>query len=369
MRIQYTMRFEIEIWTIRKLLLTHEKKRLNLNPPYQRNDIWTEKAQKALITSIKEGMPIPNFFLHKRHKDHYDIADGQQRTRAIIAYTSKEIPDSENINFQNERQFLDYKIPIVIIADDVTEEEIRKFYVTVNNSGLRLNQPELTKSKYFDSNILELVEGLTKLKSFKELGIFSDKQESRMIDREFVEELVAQIKYGIGDKKNNIKRLYEENSNISKAEIKSLKTSFENVLKVCFTLNKYYTFEQTRYSQRNDFYTLFKFIYDNINLKPHTFEKFYLLLVRIQNDISPSNEKCEPLQFYAYRCVSQSNSKSAREDRLIFFNSLLLNDSDKPNKVQKALMKYYALNEDDLLKIEGYITLKANNIKSQFIEE
>lgn len=363
------MRFVIEKWKIRELIAHYKKNHLNLNPPYQRNDIWTETSQKNLIESIKEGMPIPNFFFHKRKKDYYDIADGQQRTRAILAYSEKEISDSNNVFFKNEAKFLDYEIPIVVINEDITEEEIRLFYVKVNNTGLRLNKPELTKATFFNSKVLKLVEELSELKSFTEMGIFSTKQEERMVDREFVEELVAQIKYGISDKKNIIKRLYEENIDIADKELKNLKESFESVLKVCSTLNKSFEFKNTRYSQKNDFYTLFGFILNNLTLKQSSFHEFFALLVKIQDDISPSNEDCEPLQFYAYRCVSQSNSKSAREDRISFFNSLLLNTKSTPNVIQNKLMKYYKLKDHDLVKIEGYLTFRTDNIETKFIED
>jgi hypothetical protein len=360
------MRFIIDKWSIQKLLSLRAKKLLNLNPSYQRNDIWTEKAQMDLISSIKNGMPIPNFFLHRKKDEIFDVADGQQRTRAIIAYSIGEITDLNGRKFENEEQFLDYEIPIVVINEDVSEEDIRSFYVKVNNTGLRLNKPELTKAKYFNTNILKLVEDLCELESFKSLGIFSEKQEDRMIDREFVEELVALIKYGISDKKNMIKRLYEENDNITGDEIASITIAFDHVLRIFSALNNSYKFQETRYSQKNDFYTFFGFVYNNLGLKQSSFDKFFSLLLKIQGDISPSNEKCEPLQFYAYRCVSQSNSKAAREDRLTFFNELLLNDKKKPNKLQKILIKFYSLNATDIIEVENYLTLNPDNIKTKF---
>ena len=73
------MKFKVEIWTIQKLFDTYENDVLNLNPPHQRNNIWTEKSQKILISSIKDGMPIPTFFLHEKANNAFDAADGQQR--------------------------------------------------------------------------------------------------------------------------------------------------------------------------------------------------------------------------------------------------------------------------------------------------
>lgn len=187
-----------------------------------------------------------------------------------------------------------------------------------------------------------------------------------MIDREFVEELVAQIEFGIGDKKNNIKKLYDISEQFTELEILGLKKSFSDILKVFSEMNKVSDFNSTRYSQRNDFYTLFGFIHKNLSIEASAFVNFYKLLLKIQDDISPSNEKCEPLQFYAYRCVSQSNSKSAREDRLEFLNLLLLNQKNKPNKLQKQLMKYYSLPVPDLVLVDKFFTLNPKNIRTQY---
>jgi len=359
------MRFKIEKWKIKELFAKHNSKELNLNPPYQRNDIWTEKAQKDLINSIQNGFPIPNFFFHQRSKNLFDVADGQQRTRAILAYIDKEISDSNKKYFDNEVEFLNYEIPIVIINQDVTDDEIRKFYVKVNNTGLRLNTPELTKSTYFDSDVLKLVESLTESDDFKQLGIFTEKQEERMIDREFVEELIVQLHYGIGDKKNAIKTLY--NDNISEDQLAIIKSSFEKIIKIC--VDSEFDFSNSRYSQRNDFYTLFGFVKNNLQLSQEVFNYFFSILFAMQDDISPSNEDCEPLQYYAYRCVSQTNSKSARLDRLEFFNSLFLNKSETPNKIQKQIMKYYGFKNSDLKKVEGFLLFDSSKIVNKFKEE
>lgn len=360
------MKFKVEIWTIQKLFDTYKNNGLNLNPPYQRNNIWTEKSQKILISSIKDGMPIPTFFLHGKGTNIYDVADGQQRCRAIFAYIKGEVTDNNNTIFRDdlEAAFLNYELPVVVIDKSVSQEKIREFYVMVNNTGMKLNKPELTKAKYFDSSILNLVEDLTDSPNFKALGIFQSKQSDRMIDREFVEELVALLHFGIGDKKNDVKKLYE--ATISSDIIDELKSKFSSILEVFITQNDRGQFSQSRYSQRNDFYTLFKFVANNPKISESEYCIFFEVLMKIQYDISPSNENSPELQYYAFNCVSQSNAKQSREARLKFFEELLLNDSGNINKVQKALLKYYRIKEVNVLKVGKYITLDPKLIESQF---
>jgi len=360
------MKFQIEVWTIQKLYDIHNSKRLNLNPPYQRNNIWTEKSQKTLISSIKLGMPLPAFFLHDKTNNKFDVADGQQRSRAIFAYISGEITDLDNNKFQKhlDTEFLTYELPIIVINNSVNQEKIREFYVTVNNTGLKLNKPELRKAKYFDSTVLNLVESLTDSENFKTIGIFQLKQSDRMIDREFVEELIALLHFGIGDKKNDIKKLYDSDFDVS--TINQLKTSFDNILNVFIKQNKRFVFSESRYAQRNDFYTLFKFVSNNLQIPDSDYDIIFDILRKIQYDVSPSNEKSPDLQFYAYNCVSQSNAKQARENRLNFFNELILNESNEPNKLQKRLLKYYHINESNMIRIGKYITLPPKLIEPQF---
>ena len=63
------MKFLINIWTVDDLLNLVENDKIDLNPPYQRNPIWTISTQKHLIQSIKDGAPIPNLFLFKKGDD------------------------------------------------------------------------------------------------------------------------------------------------------------------------------------------------------------------------------------------------------------------------------------------------------------
>jgi hypothetical protein len=362
------MRYKIVTWTINQLLDLYEKGSLNLNPPYQRNDIWIEKAQTELISSIMEGMPIPNFFVHERNGGKYDIADGQQRTRAIIAYKTGEITDAKGMKYNDEKDFLEYILSVIIVNKDVSQEEIRNFYVKVNNTGLRLNSPELTKSRYFNSKILKLVEELCAMEQVQELMLFSQKQEDRMLDREFMEELVAQLFYGITEKKLSIKKLYEENTDITETKITSVKRKFLSIIKVFSKINEEIDVASTRYTQKNDFYTLFGLINDN-SAKQDTYKEIFKFLVRIQDDISPSNSGCQLLQEYAFNCITQSHGKPARERRYEILRKIAFNNSNKISVEQKQLIKYYELKQSDMKKIEDFILLDYKKVTTKFRSE
>lgn len=92
---------------------------------------------------------------------------------------------------------------------------------------------------------------------------------------------------------------------------------------------------------------------------------FYRLLVLIGSDIKPTQEDCEALKEYARNCVTQSNSKLARENRLKFFQLLLTNTTDKPNQIQNQIMKFYNFNEKKLKSLNSYFTLNLKDISNK----
>lgn len=365
------MRYRIEIWTIKQLLEMFDQKQLNLNPPYQRNEIWTEKLQRDLISTIKKGLPIPNFFLHERASGGFDVADGQQRTRAMLQYRNGDISDNAKIKFNKEANFLDYKLSIQIIASSVSQEEIMEFYVKVNRAGLKLNTAELRKADNFDSRILGVLERLAESQEFKAVEIFTKRQQDRMVDREYIEELSALLLFGVQDKKEAaIKKLYESQNNLTAEELSQMEQEFKRILTLVNRMQSHFDFANSRYSQRNDFYTLFQFIHELPNQNDAFFRVCFDILFKIAADISPSNDGCEPFQDYAFNCVSQSNSRKAREHRFKFFKDLLLNESPSPNETQKAILDYYGLDIKESLIINGhYSTIDAQKISSKFILE
>src|SRR5690606_30742209 len=90
------MKYHTESWTLADLSNIYDRGDLNLNPPYQRNDIWSNPTKKKLIDSIKKEYPLPVFFLHLRENKKYDVVDGQQRIRAIMGFIKELYKDLDN---------------------------------------------------------------------------------------------------------------------------------------------------------------------------------------------------------------------------------------------------------------------------------
>lgn len=334
---------------------THKSGKLNLSPVYQRNFIWSITDQQNLIDSILKRNPIPNFFLLKKG-DLLEMVDGQQRSRTILSFINLQFSDFSGKKYSalNHADFLKYEFPVTLITD--TEgESIEKFYALVNKTGVHLNKPEVRKADYYETNILKLVESIALSKKFKELKLFSEGTLKRMNDVEFISELIVLIKNGHVDKKNNLDDYFK--TDLSTQECAEINIIFNTVFDKIIVLNKIFELNKTRYKQRNDFYTLFDFVLKHQSLKSESLNYFYKLLVLISSDIKPTQDACEALKEYARNCVTQSNSKAARDHRLGFFENLLLNTGKTPNTTQNQILKFYKLDKNNLIKIENYLQI------------
>jgi len=353
------MKYKIESWTIEQLLNNYENGGLNLNPPYQRNDIWPLANKKRLIDSIKNGYPLPMFFLHKKNGNKYDMVDGQQRTRTLIGYKKDLFSDMNKKKFSqsNQIEINNFIIGVTLIYDEENEKVLQDFYYRVNKFGSKLNRPEILRAQYFDTHFQNLVEEISESEEFQRLQLFSDSSLDRMNDMDFIGELLALTKFGITDKKNAVDKLYED-KNFNEQEAENLKSDYLEILYKILDLNTVFNINDTRYGQKNDFYTLCSFLLKNSDIEKNYLEYFYKLLMLIEPDISPTNENCFAFQEYATNCVSQSNSKRAREERLSFFEDFLLNKDPNPleekenkNKTMDDILKYYILDNRSLINL------------------
>lgn len=355
------MKYTITKWSIKKLHDTFKKGLIDLTPPYQRNFIWSIDDQRYLIESIKKNNPLPNFFLRKKDNTHFEMVDGQQRSKTIISFIDKQFQDLNGNDYSKTKHphFLDFEFPVTIITD--TEgASIENFYAIVNKTGIHLNKPEIRKADFYNTNYLKLVTEVSDSKLFEKLDIFTDASLKRMNDIEFIAELVVLIKNSHVEKKEKMDDYFKKDLTV--AECAEVKLKFETVLTRINELDKTFQLKKTRYKQKNDFYTLFDFILSYPKLKAQTLKQFYKTLVLIGQDIKPSQDKCVPLKEYARNCVTQSNSKIAREQRLLFFEHLFLNKAAKPNKVQAQILSFYKLKPTDTVKVETFRVINADKL-------
>ena len=323
------MKYTIKEITISKLIEWIKKDKVNLHPPYQRNFIWSLKDQKLLIDSIMKGYPLPNFFIYRKKDGGYDMVDGQQRATTISKYVKGDFTDSDKHYYRDvdKEKFMSYILNVTEVYDIDTSngESLEDFYSLVNKRGVHLNPAEVNKAQYHDAPFMVLVNELMDLQGLSDLDIFSTKTVQRMNDRSLIEELAAYLfKGNVTDKRKAVEDLLE--STLETAKVEQVREEFKSTLEILCLLNVIKPIRETRFRQRNDFYTLFCFIAKHKELSVNVLSEQYRILVFVDEHeyIRPTNDDCETFKEYAYHCVTQSNSKMARLTRLLILEELLV---------------------------------------------
>jgi hypothetical protein len=124
---------------------------LDIRPPYQREFIYNEKEEKAVITTILHNYPLNVMYWVKRSDDAecpYEVMDGQQRTISICEYVAGHFSyDFKNFHNQPEdikRKILNYKLDIYVCQGEASEK--LEWFQTINIAGKVLNDQEINNA-------------------------------------------------------------------------------------------------------------------------------------------------------------------------------------------------------------------------------
>ena len=129
-----------------------ESGRLNPNPEYQRNAVWTRPQKQLLIDSILRGYDLPKFYWRKK-SNNWEIVDGQQRTLAICDYLAGRFAlgkdfepiegsngQSYNVSRKNYNELdaylkdgLDRYTITVVEIEEATDDEISELFQRLQN--------------------------------------------------------------------------------------------------------------------------------------------------------------------------------------------------------------------------------------------
>lgn len=126
---------------------------LDIRPPYQREFIYNENEQRAVIDTVLQNYPLNIMYWVKRSEDAecpYEVMDGQQRTLSLCEY----VADTFAVDFKNfsnqpadvRKKILDYKLTIYVCEGE--ESEKLEWFKTINIAGKPLNEQEIRNAVY-----------------------------------------------------------------------------------------------------------------------------------------------------------------------------------------------------------------------------
>lgn len=140
--------------------------RLNIRPKYQREFVYNDKEQLAVVDTVLHGFPLNTMYwvvardektqqpiMSEDGKPIYELLDGQQRTISICEFLNNKF----SMNFQTffnimraepdiADQILKYKLQ-VYICDGAVSEKL-DWFRTINIAGEKLTEQELLNAQY-----------------------------------------------------------------------------------------------------------------------------------------------------------------------------------------------------------------------------
>lgn len=192
-------------------------------------------------------------------------------------------------------------------------------YSRVNKYTVQLNKQELRRAD-FPGDFIHLAEELSESKFFEESKIFSVKQRRRMLDVEYIEELLTIILKGIQDKKDYLDAVCEEYMQLdNQADIVDIFTGIIDDIALIFDAEEF-PMRDTRFKQKSDFYSLFACIFELRKedvLNCERLESTRVILREMCDNIGPQSDDYLYRE-YATRCLSDANSLSNRQWRVDF---------------------------------------------------
>lgn len=128
--------------------------KLDIRPPYQREFVYKDKQQEAVIDTIFKGLPLNVMYWVKNDEDAFEVLDGQQRTISFARYVNNQFPVQKDGNItyfhslteEEQEAFLDYELFIYVCEG--TEREKLEWFETINIAGVRLKDQELRNAVY-----------------------------------------------------------------------------------------------------------------------------------------------------------------------------------------------------------------------------
>lgn len=219
------MKCETSILEIESILMRINYNDINLQPDFQRGEVWSTAKKKKLIDSIIRGWKIPPIHMVQAKEAIDEVLDGQQRLVAIRDFyegkfcVDGSIPPFDekvyqldglyynNLPLEDQRMFRKYTITLIRLTEYKSEEPAELFY--------RLNQPaSLTSAEQRNAYIGETRDQIKQLVNmFIQMGAEKDTlgfSNSRLAYDEILSKFCYSIEIGTLRKKISANEISEK---------------------------------------------------------------------------------------------------------------------------------------------------------------
>lgn len=184
------------------LVQRHKHDDLDLEPDFQRLEVWDRVRQSRFIESLLLRIPIPVFYVAADARDRWSVVDGVQRLSTIFRFTNNEyklqglefLRDFDGLTYEELPYHMQRRISetqlIVNVIDDYTPPEVMyNVFLRVNTGGVKLNAQEI-RHAINPGRARHVLRDLAKSKQFRSATGYSV-NDRRMVDRELVLRFMA----------------------------------------------------------------------------------------------------------------------------------------------------------------------------------
>ena len=337
------MKLTPELWDIKGLL--DNKDAINPKPQYQRTPVWTEERKAYLIDSILRGYDLPKFYMlyHKSGQPYeYEVADGQQRMRAIWEFMEDAYPLKKNTIIEQidlsglyfselskklQTHFIKFEINICMVLE-CQPGEINELFTRLQK-GVTLNPPELRHAMY--SELAFYTSSFLERKRIRDFFNDSAIKDSRFKNQDYIDHVVALVYF---NNKRDLKAaaMLQLYSDFAEAKISTFKSYFDNAEKVIEKMTEINSFKKGVFKNKWAFVDYFWFLY-KLGSKINTVdsEKFSEKIVEFEEERLAYNATPEKLlvskkvkfgrDMYDY--IQAFNKEGANKDNVTTRNTVL----------------------------------------------
>ena len=261
------MEYDVSLQTVAWFNERKSDDTLEISPKFQRRAVWMEKERALLLETLLNFLPFPEIYIQvetdlESGKQKYAVVDGQQRITSILKFLNNEFPLPINDKWKGEYfrdldqptkgSLWDYKI-VVRSLRKTNDEEIRSLFTKLNTNNIALNDQELRNARY-TGRFKDLAERLADNAYFQSIGLFTSRDVRRMLDIEYVSELLVRQIFGITSKKDFVELAY---TNFD--EEFPLESKFEDEFSVAINLVRSIIDEENQaiFKSKGNFHSLF----------------------------------------------------------------------------------------------------------------
>ena len=318
-------RVDFESMVIQDIFNFHKLEELKIDPWYQRRSVWTQTQRAYLINTLFVKKPIPTIYIRhyldiENEKSIKEVVDGQQRIRAVLGYLNDEFVArhpaySKPVKYSaltpiQKTDFKMTKLPIgVLVSAD--EADVIEIFGRLNSISKTLNPQEKRNARFSGAMKQFCLENAAKQVTYwRDSGVFSATNISRMDEVEFVSDIVFNFVNGLSDfsavKIDSLYREYDET--FDQEEV--IQKRFDRVFGFLGSLSAQ-TIKDTIFSRSPIFFSLFLVLDQKKKISIKKLEQALIDVDAIFNDVEAQGE--EDKAFYAACTASTQRIKNRKE--------------------------------------------------------